>query len=82
MNNIDPKMLQALLNGANGKIDPNIIKSAINGKNANDLLKSLSLEDRNKINSILANKTAMEKLMQNPQVMDLIKKFSAGGKNG
>lgn len=82
MNNIDPKMLDAALKTTNGKINRETIKQAAKSGDASALVNNLSKEDRQKLNNILSDKAALNNLLKNPQVMELMKKLSGGGKNG
>lgn len=82
MNNIDPKMLNAALKASGGKIDRNAINQAAKSGDASALVNNLSKEDRQKLNNILSDKAALNNLLKNPQVMELMKKLSGGGKNG
>lgn len=63
----------------NQNIDPNLIKSA-KSKDPQKLLDSLSAEDKQKVNSILADKSALANLLKSPEAMAIMKMLS--GKNG
>lgn len=55
-----------------------ILKSA-KGQNVESLMKSLSPADREKVNSILSNPEETKKILSNPKVMELIRKFRNNG---
>ena len=61
------------------KFDKKTIEAAKNG-NTDELIKSLSKEDKEKLNSILNDKSAIENILKSPQAAALLKAF--GGKNG
>lgn len=44
----------------------------------NSLLSQLSAEDRKKLEGILADKTATEKILSTPQAQQLLEKFRGG----
>lgn len=82
MNNLDPRLLDAAIKASGGKIDRNTVMEAAKSGDAKKLLNNLSDNDRQKLNSILSDKSAIEGLLRNPQVAELMKKLSGGGKNG
>ncbi len=61
------------------KFDKKTIEAAKKG-NTDELIKSLSKEDKEKLNSILNDKSAIENILKSPQAAALLKAF--GGKNG
>jgi hypothetical protein len=81
MNNIDPRLLDAAIKASGGKIDRNDIFNAAKSGDTKQILNNLPESDRQKLNSLLSDKSALEKLLRNPQVAELMKKLS-GGKNG
>ncbi len=81
-NNFNEKMMNSAIKAGGGKIDPNALKQAVKTGDSSALLKNLSEEDRNKINKMLSDKTALANLLKSPQAAEIIKKLSGGGKNG
>jgi len=63
----------------NPKFDNKTIEAAKKG-NAKELIKNLSNEDKEKLNSILNDKNAIESILKSPQAAALLKII--GGKNG
>ncbi len=61
------------------KFDKKTIEAAKKG-NTDALIKNLSQEDKQKLNSILNDKKAIEDILKSPQAAALLKAF--GGKNG
>ena len=48
----------------------------------NNLIKNLSDADKQKLNSILNDKEALESVLKSPKAVALFKLFSGGDKNG
>lgn len=63
----------------NPKFDNKTIEAAKKG-NAKELMKNLSNEDKEKLNSILNDKQAIESILKSPQAAAIMKII--GGKNG
>ena len=72
--------LNNLLKSSKTNISPEVIKKAKQTGNADELIKNLSLEDKQKLNSLLNDKEALEKLLKSPQAAAILNMF--GGKNG
>ncbi len=72
--------LNNLLKSSKTNISPEVIKKAKQTGNADELIKNLSLEDKQKLNSLLNDKAALEKLLKSPQAAAILNMF--GGKNG
>ncbi len=80
----------------NGRYDINKIMQTLNKNGINnsalnklktgdssELLKNLSLEDKNKIMSALNNKEQLKKILSDKNTMDILRNFTNGGnKNG
>lgn len=80
----------------NGKYDINKIMQTLNKNGINnsalsklktgdssELLKNLSLEDKNKIISALINKEELNKILNDKNTMNILRNFTNGGnKNG
>ncbi|NLG92157.1 hypothetical protein [Caproiciproducens galactitolivorans] len=49
-----------------------------NQKLLQSLLKQLSPEDKKKLDSILSDKTQVEKILSTPQAQEMMKKFKGG----
>lgn len=82
-NNFDKKkLIENYLSASNGKIDRNAVKKAAQSGNADALIQSLSQEDKQKLNAVLNDKSAMEALLKSPQAAAIMKMLSGGGKNG
>ncbi len=63
-------------------IDPNLIKNAAKTKDPKKLFESLSDDDKKTVNSILADKDALAKVLKSPQAAALMKMLSGKDKNG
>ncbi len=63
----------------NPKFDNKTIEAAKKG-DTKELMKNLSKEDKEKLNSILNDKKAIESILKSPQAAAILKAF--GGKNG
>ena len=72
--NMTPEQLMALAGSLGGKdaADP---EKAINA-----VSKQLSDEKRQKLNEVLSDKSALEKLLQSPEAQRLMKKFGVDNK--
>ena len=68
--NMTPEQLMALA----GKDSPDPEKAAA------ALSKQLSEEKRQRLNEVLSDKSALEKLLQSPEAQRLMKKFGVNGK--
>ena len=75
-------ILNNLSNSSKGKLDKSAIKQAAASGNAEPLLKNLSDSDKQKINSVLNDKQALESLLKSPEAAAIIKFLKGGGKNG
>ncbi len=64
----------------NGKIDKKAVENAVKTGNADNLVNSLSNEDKQKLLNIMNDKQAMSDILKSPQAQALLKLF--GGKNG
>lgn len=64
----------------NGKIDKKAVESAVKTGNTDNLVNSLSAEDKQKLLKIMSDKQAMNDILKSPQAQALLKLF--GGKNG
>lgn len=53
----------------------------LKGKSKEELLNSLSSDDKAKLNSILNDKASLEKLLKSPEALAIMKMLK-GGKNG
>ena len=65
-----------------GKLNADTVKQAAKSGNTDALLKSLSDSDKQKLNSVLKDKEALEKLLRSPQAAAIMKMLSKGNKNG
>lgn len=68
-----PEQLMALAGSLSGKDSPDPEKAAA-------LSKQLSEEKRQRLNEVLSDKSALEKLLQSPEAQRLMKKFGVNGK--
>lgn len=75
--NLSPQQFEALLKAAanSSGADVNKMKSAVESGNMNSLLQSLRPEDGAKVQKILSEKGAAEKLLATPQAQEFLKKF-------
>lgn len=71
--NMTPEQLMALAGSLGGK-DSRPRKAAA------ALSKQLSEEKRQRLNEVLSDKSALEKLLQSPEAQRLMKKFGVNGK--
>lgn len=78
--NMSPEQLNALLNAAakTTGTDVDTMKSAVESGNIGGLLGSLRPEDSEKVQKILSDKSAAEKLLSTPQAQEIIKKLLGG----
>lgn len=81
-NNQNNKNIDAMLSGLQGNIDRQAIKNAAKSGNTDALINSLSNEDKQKLNSVLNDKSALETVLKSPQAAAILKMLSGGGKNG
>lgn len=82
MHNND-KTFENILNSSNGKINRKALENAAKTGNADSLVKSLSQEDKNKLNEILSDKQKLSEVLKSPQAALLLKFLQGGkGKNG
>lgn len=82
MNNSNNKKLDDVLSSLDGKIDRNAVLHAAKSGNTDKLINSLSAEDKQKLNSVLNDKKAIESVLKSPQAAAILKMLSGGGKNG
>lgn len=61
--------------------DKETVEQLKNGANPNKLLNQLSEEQKQKLNSVLNDKKALESILKSPQALALLKMFG-GDKNG
>ncbi len=65
---------------SNGKIDKKAVENAVKTGNTDNLVNSLSAEDKQKLLKLMSDKQAMSDILKSPQAQALLKLF--GGKNG
>ncbi len=80
--NYNKDFINSAIKASGGKLDAKAIKNAAENGNPQELLSKLSDSDREKINSLLKDKSALSALLKSPQAAELMKKLSGGGKNG
>ncbi len=68
------------MNNPNQNEINNIIKNGANKQDVERLMKNLSAQDSKKINDILNDKQATERLLADPKVQALMKKLLGGKK--
>lgn len=75
--NFSSQQFDALLKAAAGSsgADAEKMKSAVESGNMNSLLNSLRPEDSAKVQKILSDKGAVEKLLSTPKAQEFLKKF-------
>jgi hypothetical protein len=81
-NNQNNNIYKNIANSSGGKLNAESIKHAAQSGNTDALIKNLSDSDKQKLNAILKDKDALEKLLKSPQAAALIKMLSKGKKNG
>ena len=79
-NNFNSKNFESILQG--GKIDRSALEKAAKSGNTDAFINSLSHEDKQKLNSILNDKNALEAILKSPQATAILKMLSGGNKNG
>lgn len=81
-NSSNNKNLDDMLSSLGGKIDRKAAIEAAKSGNTDKLINSLSAEDKQKLNSVLNDKSAIESVLKSPQAAAILKMLSGGGKNG
>ncbi len=81
-NSMNNSKIHNLNSSFNDKIDRNVILETAKSGNTDKLINSLSKEDKEKLNSILNDRKAIEEMLKSPQAAAIIKMLSGGGKNG
>lgn len=81
-NNQNNDIFKNISNSSGGKINADAIKNAAQSGNTDAILNSLSQSDKEKLNSVLKDKEALEKLLKSPQAAAIMKMFSKGNRNG
>ena len=81
-NNQNNNILKNIANSSGGKLNAETIKQAAKSGNTDALLKSLSDSDKQKLNAVLKDKEALEKLLKSPQAAAIMKMLSKGKNNG
>jgi hypothetical protein len=81
-NNQNNNIYKNIADSSGGKLNTEAIKQAAKSGNTDALIKNLSDSDKQKLNAILKDKDAMEKLLKSPQAAAIIKMLSKGKKNG
>jgi inactivated superfamily I helicase len=79
-NNFNSKNFDSVLHAS--KIDRDALEKAAKSGNADALVNSLSAEDKQKLNSLLNDKKALEAMLNSPQAIAILKMLSGGKKNG
>ncbi len=59
-----------------------MLKKGVNKEDIDSMVNSLNPEDAKKLNQMLNDKAATQRLLSSPQVKELIKKMFGEGKNG
>ena len=73
------KMIDALMRNSDGKLDRGSIESAMDG-DPNALMSKLNDADKAKIQRLLNDKSALQKLLSSDAAQQMMKKFSGNGK--
>jgi hypothetical protein len=81
-NNFNNKNLDSIVSMSGGKLNRKTLENAAKNGNTDALINNLSAEEKQKLNSVLSDKTALENLLKSPQAAMLLKLLSGGGKNG
>ena len=77
---IDKQQLNSMIDSLAGNIgaDGNKLKSAVNGGKLDELLNNLKPADAAKVQSILADKEATEKMLKSPVAQAMLRRFTEG----
>ena len=83
-NNIDrQKLIKSIIASSGGKLNQNDINNAINKKDASSLIKNLAPQEKQKLTSILADKSNLASILNSNEVKSILKSFlNGGGNNG
>lgn len=79
-NNFNNKNFDSVVSSLGNKVDREKLKAAAKSGNTDQLINSLSQEDKNKLNSVLNDKNALEAILNSPQAAAIIKLLSGGKK--
>ncbi len=75
-NNINKQKLMEALGGAMGNgVNAANLSDAINSGNLNNVLKNLNPTQAAELKSVLSNEAAMNKILNSPEAVALLKKF-------
>lgn len=74
------ELFQNMINKSGGKLNRETLENAAKTHNTNELVKKLSAEDKQKLESILSDKEKLKKVLESPEAKMIWKLF--GGKNG
>lgn len=79
MNNIDKqKLINAVL--SSGKIDSKSVNDAISKNDASEILSTLPPEERQKLMSVLSDKSALSSVLNSKEAKAILSSFLKGGK--
>lgn len=79
-NNIDKqKLLNAIIASSGGKINKENLAGAVNNKDVSSLMQNLSPEDKQKISSVLANKSSLASALNSAEAKAILKSLLNGG---
>ena len=80
--NDNQNLFDNLVASSGGKINRQTISKAAKNGDTSELVNSLSLEDKQKLNNILSDKQALSELLKSPQSQALLKILKKGNNNG
>ena len=79
-NNFNNKNFDSVLSSFGNKFDRQKLTNAAKNGNTDELINSLSPEDKKKLDSVLNDKNALEAILNSPQAAAIIKLLSGGKK--
>jgi len=68
-------LFEKMANQSGGKFDRKTLEKAAKTHNANDLVKNLSQQDKQKLENILSDKEKLKKVLESPEAKMLLKLF-------
>lgn len=81
-NNFNKNNYDEVISSLSGKLSKDEVKNAAKSGDTSRLINSLSNDDKQKLNSILADKSKLEAVLNSPQAAAIFKMLSGGKKNG
>lgn len=79
-NNFNNKNFDSVLSSLGNRVDKQKLTNAAKNGNTDELINSLSPEDKKKLNSVLSDEKALEAVLKSPQAAAILKLLSGGKK--